>query len=346
MKKWVICCILLAVLAVPARADEFTAPQPPEEALELMPHEQATFSEGLWHVLSAGLAAVYPNIAQCLRVCVRVLAIALLLSIVTGFSGKSAAAANLAAAVAVACILLEPANALIREGAATVTELSQYGKLLLPVMTGALAAQGGTGTATALYAGTAVFNTVLGSLIASLLVPLIYIFLALSVVGAAAQADMLMKLRKMMIGTAGKGLRVILYVFTGYLTVTGVVGGAADQMTVKAAKLTISGMVPVVGSIMADASETILVSAGMVKGAAGIYGLLSAIAIGIGPFLNIGVQYLALKATAGLCALLDSKPVRSIVEDFAAAMGLLLAMTGTMCLLILISTVCFMKGMG
>lgn len=346
MKKWFICCLLLGFLAIPARAEDFTAPQPPGDALELMPYEQTTFSEGLWHVLSAGFAAVYPNIAQCLRVCVRVLAIALLLSIVSGFPGNAAAATNLAAAVAVACILLEPAGALIREASETVTELSQYGKLLLPVMTGALAAQGGTGTATALYAGTAVFNTVLGSLVASLLVPLIYIFLALAVVGAASQADMLMKLRKMMIGLAGKGLRVILYVFTGYLTVTGVVGGAADQMTVKAAKLTISGMVPVVGSIMADASETILVSAGVVKGAAGVYGLLSVIAIGIGPFLNIGVQYLALKAIASLCALLGGKQVHTIVEDFAAAMGLLLAMTGTMCLLILISTVCFMKGMG
>ena len=35
------------------------------------------------------------------------------------------------------------------------------------------------------------------------------------------------------------------------------------QATVKAAKLAISGMVPVIGKIMSDASETVLISAGI-----------------------------------------------------------------------------------
>jgi stage III sporulation protein AE len=141
-------------------------------------------------------------------------------------------------------------------------------------------------------------------------------------------------------------LRIALYIITGYLSVTGVIGGATDQITLKATKLTISGMVPVIGNIMADASETILVSAAVVKNAVGVYGLWSAVAIGIGPFLNIGVQYLSLKATQSICTLCGSKQIPNLIGDFASAMGLLLAMTGTMCLLILISTVCFMKGIG
>lgn len=346
MRKLICILLLLLFISIPAQAEEFTAPEAPEDAQQLMPHETTSFGEGLWHVITAGFSVVHPNLSECLRVCFSVFAVAMLLSFLRSFKGSAAAAVELAGAVTVGCILLEPANSLVQEAVQTVTDLSQYGKLLLPVMTGALAAEGGGGTAVALYTATAVFNALLGSMISKLLVPIVYIFLAVSVVRGAAHSDMLDKLSKGILSVASKGLRVILYVFTGYLTVTGVVGGAADQMSIKAAKLTISGMVPVVGSIMADASETILVSAGVVKGAAGVYGLLSLIAIVIGPFLNVGLQYLALKLTASVCSMFSGKEITGIIRDFGSAMGLLLAMTGTMCLLLLISTVCFMKGVG
>ena len=346
MKRIVFSIILLLFLFVPVRADEFTAPEPPEHAQELMPHETSSFAEGLWHVVTAGFSLVYPNLAECLRTCFCVFAVVMLLSFLRNFHGGAAAVVDLAGAITIGCMLLEPTNSLVQEAAQSVKDLSEYGKLLLPVMTAALAAQGGSGTAAALYTATAALNALLGTLISKLLIPLVYIFLAVAIVRGAVQSEMMGKIAKGIVGTAGKGLRTILYVFTGYLTVTGVVGGAADQMSIKAAKLTISGMVPVVGNIMADASETILISAGVVKGAAGIYGLLSVIAIGIGPFLNVGIQYLLLKLTASVCSVFAGKEETCVIGDFGSAMGLLLAMTGTMCLLILISTVCFMKGVG
>ena len=138
-------------------------------------------------------------------------------------------------------------------------------------------------------------------------------------------------------------LKIVLYVFTGYMGVTGVVSGTADAAAVKATKLTISGVVPVVGGIIADASEAILVSAGVMKSAAGIYGILATVAIFAGPFLKIGVQYMLLKITAAVCGVFGCKRSVEMIRDFSGVMGFLLAMVGTVCLLLLISTVCFMK---
>jgi stage III sporulation protein AE len=103
-------------------------------------------------------------------------------------------------------------------------------------------------------------------------------------------------------------------------------------------------MVPVVGSILSDASEAVLVSAGLMKNAVGIYGLLVVIALWIGPFLQIGIQYLMLKATAGICEMFGTKQIAELMKDFSSAMGLVLAMTGTVCLIFIISTICFLKG--
>ena len=114
----------------------------------------------------------------------------------------------------------------------------------------------------------------------------------------------------------------------------------------KAAKLTISGVVPVVGGILSDASEAVVLGAGVMKNAVGIYGLLAVIAIWITPFLQIGAMFLLLKLTAVVCSVFGVKEASDLIEDFSGAMGLLLGMTGTISLLVLISTICFMKGMG
>lgn len=49
---------------------------------------------------------------------------------------------------------------------------------------------------------------------------------------------------------------------------------------------------------------------------------------------------------AAICGIFGAKPATDLIEDFSTAMGLLLAMTGASCLLLLISSVCFMKGVG
>ena len=142
------------------------------------------------------------------------------------------------------------------------------------------------------------------------------------------------------------GLKITLYLFTGYIGLTGVISGSTDAAALKATKITISSMVPVVGGILADASEAVLVSAELMKNAAGIYGILAIIAIFIAPFFEIGMQYLILKATAAVTKVFGVKYLSDLIGDFSSTMGLLLAMTGAVCLMLLISTICFMRSMG
>ena len=105
-----------------------------------------------------------------------------------------------------------------------------------------------------------------------------------------------------------------------------------------------STVIPVVGSVLSDASEAVLVSAGLMKNAAGIYGILATLALFLHPFLKIGVQYLILRVTAAICSVFGSSRVTELVEAFSDGLGLLLGMTASACVMVFISTVCFMKG--
>ena len=307
--------------------------------------ENQTFSEALLEILGDAVAHFQPDLRDAAGACLAVLAAVAALSMLSILPGKKIGA-QLAGAMLAAMILLEPAHALITLGADTVQRLGEYEKLLLPVLTAALAAQGGVGTSAALYAGTAAFNALLGSLVSRLLVPMICMYLALAVGYAAVGEEMLKKLRDMVKSAAVWGLKTILYVYTGYITITGVVSGTTDASLLKAAKLTISGAVPVVGSILSDASEAVLAGAAAVKNAAGIYGLLAVLSLWIGPFLRIGAHYLMVKAVGAVSSVFCVESASSVIDAFAAAMGLLLAMTGAVCLMLIISTVCFLRGAG
>ena len=337
--------ILVFFLAVPVSATEFTAPPVPEAGAEYMPEDTGSFQDAIWELIQNGIRAFRPDIREAAGLCLGLCGISLMVSLIQTFPGTTANITDLVGVIAIAGLLLGRTHALVRLGVDTVEEISQYGKLLLPVMTAAMAAQGGITASAGLYAGTALFDSILSHMISGMMTPMIYLYLALAAANSAVGEDVLKKFRDFMKWLMVWTLKIILYVFTGYMGITGVVSGTTDAAALKAAKITISGVVPVVGGILSDASEAVLVSAGVVKNAAGVYGLLAVLSVCIGPFLRIGSHYLMLKAAGSLCGIFGSKRISGFIGDFSTAMGLLLAMTGSVCLLLLISTVCFLRGL-
>ena len=324
---------------------QIQAPPVPPAGEAIMP-DTTGFGEGLLTLIGNAVAAIHPDLRDAAGICMSLIAVILLVSIVGLIPGAKLKTAELIGAVGIGTILLQRANSMIHLGIRTIEELSGYGKLLLPAMTSAMAAQGGVTASTALYAGTALFDAILTSLVTRLITPMVYIFLVLCTANAALGEDLLKKMADFVKWLSVWILKIILYIFTGYMGITGVISGATDAAALKAAKLTISGVVPVVGGILSDASEAVLVSAGMVRNAAGIYGILAILAVFLTPFLRIGCHYLLLRLTGAVCAVFGVKRCSELISQFSAAMGLELAMTGSVCLLQLISTVCFLRGVG
>lgn len=344
MKQLMILIPLLLFLAVPASALELEAPRVPESGARWMPNDTENFGNGLLELAENIIFFLRPQLKTAAEICLSVLAAAILISLVNTLSGKGMK--DLVGVAAVSAILLKNSNAMIRLASRSIRELSDYGKLLFPVMTAAMAAQGGITASAALYAGTAVLDSLVGSILAGLLVPSVYLFLAMAVAYGATGEGLLKRLRDLIKTSISWCLKTLLTVFTTYMSITGVVSGTTDAAALKAAKVTISSAVPVVGGILSDASEAVLVGAGIMKNAAGVYGILAVLAMVLEPFVHLGVHYLMLKMTAALCCVFGEGGITALTEDFSTAMGLLLAMTGSVCLLLLVSTVCFLKGVG
>ena len=346
MRRVLLITVLLYTLIIPVKAFDMPIPEAPSEAQALMDEETDSFTEGLISIIRQALPKIAPAVSESINICAVMIGVCLLASLTASLPGRSTNVLRLCVALILGATMLRASKSLIALGVDTVAQISEYGKLLLPVLTAALTAEGGVTTSTALYAGTAFFNAILSAVVTKLMIPMIYVYLCISISSAAVETPLLDKMKELVKWLMTWTLKIILYVFTGYIGITGVVSGSTDAAALKATKLTISGTVPVVGGILADASEAVLVGAGVVKNAAGIYGLLAVTALWISPFIQMGTQYLLMKGTAGFCAMFSSKKVTQIIFDFSTVLGLLTAMTGAVCLMQMISIVCFMRGVG
>lgn len=355
MKRVVLLLFILIFLTLPVCAEEdigietdVLEQELPEEASELMPELSLQDEPNLWTgaetVLQRAILKADASLKSGLRLCAVLIGLVTLcavadLSSVSKFGG----AVNAAGALGICAVFVGEFNAMVTMAQNTIQTLADYSACLIPVLASAAAMSGSMNAAAALHTGTLLFTELLMQLISRLLIPGVFFFLAVATAEAALNSDALKELRELIGWLISKILRIMVYVFLAYLSVTGVIGGAADAVAVKTTKAAMSGMVPVVGGMISDASETLLASASVIKNSVGVFGMIAILSICILPFLKVGVQYLLLKTTAAVSGTVGSKPHVTLLKNFSSAMGYLLAMSGTCGLLLLISSVCFLK---
>lgn len=359
MRNWLalsVMPLLLAVLCLPARAsspDDVLNIQ--IEGLELDELERsaaenggtvgygASLDEGLAELIDTGTQELRSVVQRAVRSGVLILVILLFCSLAEtvqdGVGKTTIRAVPLAGTLAVTAVAVADVNSLLGMGAGAIDKMASFSNVLLPTVAVLTAATGAITGAAARQMAAALFSDLLVNLINGLLVPLLYGYIAASAAQAATGAEGLKRLADLLKWTVTTVLTVVTLAFVGYLTASGVVAGTVDAATVKAAKFAISGAIPVVGGILSDAAETMLASAGVLKGTVGVFGMLTILSICLLPLLRLAVHYLAYKIAAALAAALGAGPVYGMVDRLGSAFGLVLGMMGACCLLQLIALV-------
>ncbi len=222
-------------------------------------------------------------------------------------------------------------------GTETMEQLDLLSKALLPSLAAAVAASGGIVSAGTCQVTTVFFANLLMTLIRSVLLPLVYFYVA------AASADAMLPgnpLKSIAVGikkVVTWALTGSLVLFTGYLTISGAVSASADTLTLQMTRTVISTAVPVVGGIISQASGSVLSGAGLLKNTVGVLGMLAVLATCLTPFLHLAVQYLVYKLTAFLAGTAGSGVLVELIDALGGAFGLVLGMVGSCALLLLIS---------
>lgn len=230
-------------------------------------------------------------------------------------------------------------NALIGLGRETIAEIGLLSKTLLPALAAAEAASGGVTVAAVRQVAAVFFANLLLAVIERLLLPMVYLYIGTAAAGAVLEGDAMERIGGLLKKAVIWILSGLLILYTSYLTVSGAIAGAADAQTVKMAKSAVSAAVPVVGGILAEAADSVIAGAGLLRGMVGTAGTLALLGACTVPFLRLGGQYLLYQGASLVSSAAGPGKLTKLIAMLGDAFGLVLAMTGAAAMLLLVSLI-------
>lgn len=346
--------VLVLALTIGARADGTEAMEELQRAAgEYAPEEGqeggTDLNAGLGALAEKAQAQLGGVVRRGVKSGVILLAVVLFCALAEGLSevgGRSRMGVEMVGALAVWGVAVGDVNSLMGLGREAIEAMKGFTAVLLPTMAAAASAAGTPTSAVARQMATVLFSDLLMMLISNILIPLTYAYVAAAAINAAVGNNALKRLAKSMKGVVTGTLTAVMVAFVGYLSVSGVVTGSADAISVKTAKMAISGMVPVVGGVLSDAAETVLAGAGALKNTIGVFGMLVILGICLTPFLQMGAHYLVYKLAAALSGVVSDGPTVELIDQVGGAFGLILGMTGSCALLLLVSILSCLNAAG
>lgn len=325
----------------------------PEEALEAVDGRAADIAAGMERFDAAEffdgvlelLRSLRPELAEELRAAVKTAVLLLLIvllmslagSLFEGAGGERYDITALVGALAMSAVVLRDISGLMQSSLRLLTELESFTTALFPVLSAAVAATGAVSAASLHQVATVWLATVLMRFLSAILLPLLTAYMTLVTVSAALPENSLAALAEALRKGTTWLLGALLSAFTAYLSAAHVISGSADAMALRVTRTALSGVIPVVGSVLSGAAETVLAGAGLVKNAVGIVGLLGVLSLTLLPFLTLLLQYLACRAAGIAAAAAEGGGLAAYLTQLGGAFALLMGMVGAAALLLLIS---------
>lgn len=354
MKKWIV--LMAALLALTGRAHAVQATLPDAlldaspEAAELMDSSREGFGlvSGITSVWEEALEKCGDWILTGARSTASLMAGVLLLGAAEGILGDgkklTGRYTTAAGALWITAVSAGDVSGLMGLGRETIGEVAAFSKVLLPSLAAATAASGSVTAASVRQVATVFFSDLLLTVIDGLLLPLVYLYIGVAAAGAVLDTAAMESIGKLLKKVVTWCLTGLLTAFTSYLTVSGAIAGSVDRQTLRAAKAAVSGAVPVVGNILAEATESVLAGAGILRGMIGTFGTLALLSICLTPFLRLLAQYLLYQAAGLLADTVGPKKLAALIAQLGDAFGLVLAMTGASALIIMVSLISALTG--
>lgn len=348
---------LLAVLVLPVRAQEETAAPPDtqmyyqEQAeasganrlLDSLPKETQELLDELgiqdldfYSLMDLSPRALFNMLFQMLRgsaqsplqSILRVLGVMLLLAIVRSLAPESDTQGVISFAgnaLLVVCIVA-PLSNLITAAASAISLSADFMLLLIPVLAAVVTATGNPMLALSYQSLTFAAAQGVSQLAQGFVVPFTGLFLATGVASAMLPEFSLKNITETIKKTAYGVLGFVAALFSGMLSLKGVMANAADTLATSGIKLVMKTAVPVVGSALSEAYASIAGSLTLLKSSIGALGILAIALINLPVMLQLLLWVLCLKLAVTVAGMLELEAISDLLDTVASALTLLAVM--------------------
>lgn len=295
-------------------------------------------------VLESILGTVKRKLPGPMKSISMILAVILLNAIFTAFKVSLgdrplAAVLDVVSTLCVCMIIVAPVVEFVGRAVTVIRGATTFLLSYIPIMVGIMVASGQAFSSAVFSSMMITLGDVIAHLSSSFFVPLLNIFLAISVVCAisprfrfAGLCELFSKVVKWVLG-------FVMTIFSGILTTKSLLGATADSVNSKAMKFILGSFVPVVGGALGDAFLTVQGCVKILKSGVGAFFI---IAVGF-IFLPVVVECIVWSFAVNFCAIagdiFELSNASNLLRNIGKVMSTLMAVILCIMAVLIISTV-------
>lgn len=293
------------------------------------------FIKSIWESIKNTVNKPLSMFLTCVGI---ILLYALLNSLKSSFNNQSYE--HVFSVVSIICLssaIIIPISNIIIKIAGLIKQVSNFLLSFIPVYMGILTASGKPISATAYSTTIIVVIQIISRISSTVLVPLLAIYMAFCLIGAASNQINVEGIAKTVKTFVTVVLTFLLTIFVGLLTIQGVVSNSADTVTMRTAKFAVSAFLPVVGAAISEALNSVQGCLGIIKSTVGGFGIVALIAAFVPSIVTILMMQLSLSLSGGVSDALGTNKVSSLIRCANSVLSLILGITLIFAVLLIVS---------
>lgn len=241
-------------------------------------------------------------------------------------------------AVAVCATVLMPLGTCLESVKEAVTGARVLMLSFIPTYAAVILAGGHTALATSYSTVLLAAAECVTALVTEVALPLLTVSLGLGTVGSLSERNRLAPLSGGMAKAAMWLLGTVSALFTGMLSMQSFVAASADSLTQRAAKMTVSSFVPIVGGALSEAFGTVTGCLQLLRSTLGMFGVLAVAALILPSFFRCLSWSLALSLCRTAAQALGVSAVGGVLGAAQTVVKVLMGILGVCGLLLIVAT--------
>lgn len=205
----------------------------------------------------------------------------------------------------------------------TLSAILEFMKVLIPSYFITVAFTSGAATSMVYYQATLFLITFVDALLIHLIIPMINIFLIVSMANNLSKDDMLSKLAELISTVIKWMLKTLLAVVIGVNAIQGLILPVAENIK-RSVFIKAAGSIPGVGNVLGGVAESIIGAGVLLKNAVGVAGVIVILIICAVPIIKLVVTALIYRISCAAVQPISDKRMLNCVSASAEAAGLLL----------------------
>ena len=225
----------------------------------------------------------------------------------------------------------------------TINDLSNYMNILIPLMVTLIITTGSFTTANVFQPFLVFLVSFMGNFIIEVIIPILLISISFSIVSSISEKVQIDKLSKILKSSIVWILGILLTIFTSILSLEGTLSSGVDGLTTKTTKAAVSNIIPVVGKIVCDTTDSVIGCTNILKNSVGIIGIIIIVCIVAIPVLKILSMWFSFKLTAVICDAIADIRITKLMEQIADAYKILLGVLASISVMFIIGLTLVIK---